>query len=115
MKIILVIAALFLIFCASLQGRVLICRKIIGVICKPFSPGYGSCYSCGRTWNICKGHDTNYTPGTGCFPLCEPCWKSMTPEQRLPFYQMLIQSWRQWSPVEKEQEDAIIKAVLEGK
>lgn len=29
----------------------------------------------------------------GCFPLCESCWASLTPEDRLPFYRQLLDRW----------------------
>src|SRR5690348_6173590 len=82
------------------------------------SPGIGKCYRCNRPW-ICpaqqyvgnrtwrqlphdryrgligvKPHITNYTLGSGCFPLCEPCWTALeTPEARLPYYKQLWDSW----------------------
>lgn len=69
-------------------------RKIIGKISQVLSPGYGTCFRCGRTWNSCKWHTTLITSRTGCFPLCEDCWTELTPETRLPFYKELWYSWQ---------------------
>jgi hypothetical protein len=48
--------------------------------------GYGGCTRCGDTWNWKAEHVTEFERGRGCFPLCEECWQSLTPEQRLPYY-----------------------------
>lgn len=48
--------------------------------------GYGHCRCCGRTWNVCECHPTQYDEGEACFPLCEECWSQLTPETRLPYY-----------------------------
>jgi hypothetical protein len=85
-----------------------------------FSPGWGSCGRCERTWNVTKSHSTQYTPTWGCFPLCEKCWGELSPEERLPFYRGL---WVRWEKedcpednAEGQQEWALIKkAVLGGK
>jgi hypothetical protein len=90
-------------------------RKLIGIICTPFSLGYGSCFRCKRTWNICKGHATYYSSGDGCFPLCEPCWKELKPFERIPYYKKLFGEWEKFQPVEFSKKELIIKAVREGK
>jgi hypothetical protein len=95
-------------------------RKIIGNICRPFSIGYSDCGRCHRTWNICKNHNTQYSKSYGCFPICEACWKELTPNERFPYYQRLIELWMfgshddngiPWN-ITKEN---IEKAVLSGK
>lgn len=86
-------------------------RKQLGAIERLLHPGYGSCHRCGRSWAVVDGHSTPYhtvEPATthdadnfttisyvssSCFPLCEQCWKELTPEQRLPFYRKLIDGW----------------------
>lgn len=61
--------------------------------------GYGGCYKCGTTWNRVEGHSTPYEfyPDgrwcRSCFPLCEPCWASLTPETRLPYYEQMGRNW----------------------
>ena len=91
-------------------------RKILGVISQKVFPQMGSCGSCGMTWNVCEGHSTNYTESSGCFPLCELCWKELTPETRLPFYRKLWDSWEKENVVDKDNRwKNIEKAVLEGK
>ena len=32
------------------------------------------------------------------FPLCESCWKDMTPQDRLPHYRKLYESWLKTMP-----------------
>jgi hypothetical protein len=95
-------------------------RRLVGMLAKPFSPGFGDCHRCGRTWNIAKHHITEFGKG-GCFPLCEACWSELTPIQRLPYYLKLFVGWvshggdnlngEYWDNVW----DAIEKAVLDGK
>lgn len=63
-------------------------------------------------------HTTYYKDGSGCFPLCEGCWSSLTPEQRFPYYQALVQRWC-WQDPERtpeylEDRDRILAAVLAG-
>jgi len=95
-------------------------RKLIGVLAKPFSPGFGECYRCGRTWNITRWHATRFGTG-GCFPLCEACWRELTPIQRLPYYLRLFAHWVSYGDKTDngtpwdETWDAIEKAVLDGK
>jgi hypothetical protein len=81
------------------------------------SPGYSTCYKCGVPWKYAEGHTTNYgNHGIGCFPLCEKCWASLTPKERLPFYEKLVKEWgKTGSPIPEEKKTEIYKAVLEGK
>ena len=91
-------------------------RKALGVISQKVFPQMGSCGSCGMTWNVCEAHSTQYTERSGCFPLCELCWKEFTPNERLPFYKKLYNEWiRQGSNPDEEKWESIEKAVLEGK
>ena len=53
----------------------------------------GCCYRCRVTWKWVDGHNTNYSNGSGCFPLCEECWSELTPKDRLPFYDALVNEW----------------------
>jgi len=85
---------------------------------------FGRCGRCNRSWKWVKGHATNYTESSGCFPLCDSCWKALTPEQRLPFYRKLFDgntaSIRGYDGGEYlahhlEEWPLIEKAVLEGK
>ena len=54
---------------------------------------YGNCGYCGRTWDKVEHHNTRITEHVGMFPLCEECWRALTPEQRLPYYRALYSSW----------------------
>lgn len=65
----------------------------IGRISQFLYPSFGSCGRCKTTWNIIDHHCTNYTERDGCFPLCEYCWQSLTPETRLPYYRALFERW----------------------
>lgn len=102
------------------------CR--IGPISQWLSPGLGFCGHCETTWNWVWGHSTNFmtcegdpppprgpkatdgkvTAGSGMFPLCELCWREMTPAERLPYYRVLYDRWMadygspvDWSVVER--------------
>ena len=78
--------------------------RIVGVLSQILFPHYGSCGRCGRTWNICKGHSTQYTSSCGMFPLCESCWVELTIEDRLPYYRKLFDRWERnetiWNSIE---------------
>lgn len=107
------------------------------------SPGLGTCYRCCRPWKHPKfkrvgprtwqqqnrlrfwghvgvvEHTTPYKRGNGCFPLCEGCWSSLTPEERLPYYQRLVHRWMWLTPEKTDDYKAdaklIYEAVLDGK
>ena len=87
-------------------------RKIVGAVARIFSPSYSWCKRCRRPWSICDGHATTYNEGSGCFPLCEPCWKELTPQTRLPYYRAL---WQIWTRRDPKQWEMIKVAVLNGK
>ena len=93
----------------------LLLRKIIAWLTRPFSLGFSSCGRCKRTWNICQYHITDYSEESGCFPLCEDCWGELTTNERVPYYQDLITSRHWCNSPEKIESELIIKAVLEGK
>jgi hypothetical protein len=97
-------------------------RKLIGVIERLIFPTYGSCYRCGRTWNVTKYHTTRYTHGISCFPLCEACWRELTPTQRIPYYFTLFKKWLSYGTETHsngmswdETWDAILEAVMDGR
>lgn len=73
--------------------------------------GRSTCIRCANPWTIRGGHSTSYDNGMrGCFPLCESCWSDLTPELRLPYYQILIlEVWR-----DEELWPEIREAVLAG-
>lgn len=60
---------------------------------RALNPGYSTCHRCRTAWAWTKPHHTQYTGHSACFPLCEECWRVLTPEQRLPYYREL---WRTW-------------------
>ena len=59
--------------------------------------GYGGCGRCGDTWDWKESHTTWFDEiegvGEGCSPLCEACWDKLPPEQRLPYYEQLVDRW----------------------
>lgn len=85
--------------------------------------GYGSCVRCWRPWNVVKYHVTNLrgnNDGTGIFPMCQECWKELSPEKRLIYYKIM---WCGWSASIEDKNHAeetyfmwptIEKAVLSG-
>lgn len=73
-------------------------RRILNA--KGRAKGFGGCLRCGDTWDWQQEHSTPYRfiPNSSlvvesCFPLCEGCWSSLTPEERLPFYDQLVDIW----------------------
>jgi hypothetical protein len=86
----------------------------IGRISHYLSPGYSWCHRCLTAWRFVRWHSTTYhIKGHGCFPLCEKCWRELTPEQRLPFYREL---WVEWGMPTDEHHNwpDIAYAVLKG-
>lgn len=81
-----------------------------------FAPGYGCCFRCGTPWKFVREHSTEYRSGSGCFPLCEKCWRGLgTPEARLPFYRQLWEMWKsKGSPKSEETWQQIEAAVRSG-
>lgn len=55
--------------------------------------GQGGCLRCGDTWDWKEAHTTEFGRSEGCFPLCEECWATLTPETRWPYYEQLVQAW----------------------
>lgn len=86
-------------------------RRAIAAIARLFAPGYSWCHRCGMPWKFTEGHTTWYTPGIGCFPLCEKCWRQLTPSERVPHYVALYDEWSE----PKGDWDLIRTAVMEGK
>ena len=63
------------------------------------------------------GHSTHYTCNTGCFPLCEMCWRDIGPKERLPYYRIMWESWQTMGDDDEYEQnwDYIEAAVNEGK
>lgn len=82
------------------------------------APGYGFCMRCGRPWNRVEGHMTRYENGSSCLPLCESCWSSLLPAERLPYYEALVDEWIRQTPSEAEEYEQkrrlIEDAVMQG-
>jgi hypothetical protein len=64
--------------------------------------GFGGCLRCGDTWDRTPYHSTYIGAGSSCFPLCERCWRGLSPQERLPYYERLvIQVWKQESRLDE--------------
>ena len=114
--LLLVFSIIIIIFLLNqITDKSLLWRKVKSFYEKPFALGYGSCGRCGRTWKFVKGHSTNYSENHGCFPLCENCWKDLTPEQRLPYYRDLFDDWSIHGNINESLWVNIKTAVLTGK
>lgn len=80
--------------------------------------GYSHCLCCHRTWNIAEGHTTPYSESKRCFPLCVDCWPLMSIEERLPYYEALMDIWESQllshNDSIEEERVAVLAAVREG-
>lgn len=80
-------------------------KKVLpSIFYRLLAPGYSACHRCNMPWRFVKEHITNYSEERGMFPLCENCWKSLTPKERLPYYRQLYNEWNQpgiWPQIEK--------------
>ena len=88
----------------------------IGPISQKITPHLGTCLHCKTTWRFVKPHATPFNEHEGAFPLCEKCWRELTPEQRLPFYWLLLLKWNMEDGTElsEDERDALRAAVLNG-
>jgi hypothetical protein len=64
----------------------------IGRISAFLMPGFGACNHCHTNWAFVEGHST-WFGSSGMFPLCEDCWRELTPINRIPFYRQLFDEW----------------------
>lgn len=101
----------------------LFARHVVAFLFNWIFAGYSNCGCCKRTWPLVRRHHaTNYSNGRAMFPLCEACWKDLTPAQRMPYYMKLLDSWEESSNGEEHNgmsyndiRKAIFTAVSEGK
>lgn len=77
---------------------ILFLRRIAGFFARLIYPFYSACGRCGMPWGATKNHVTKVTENRGIFPLCEKCWKDLTPQERLPYYRKLYESWLKTAP-----------------
>lgn len=68
-------------------------RKLASPLLRSLKPGCGCCYRCKIPWAMIESHSTPYRKGSACFPLCELCWRVLSPKARVPFYRMLYDEW----------------------
>lgn len=71
-------------------------RRLIGKISQRRFPRSNSCGRCFCVWAIVKEHITTYDADgiSGCFPLCESCWKSLSIQERMPYYDAMLKKSR---------------------
>ncbi len=74
-------------------------RSIAGFFARLVSPMYSACGRCGMPLNVTKHHSTDVNESGGMFPLCEKCWNDLTPQDRLPYYKKLYDSWVMTMPL----------------
>lgn len=80
-------------------------RKLVAPTLRRLNPRYSFCGRCGVPWSHIAGHFTRYKPAYRCFPLCEPCWAALKPQQRLPHYRELWERWEDGGHNDVEWED----------
>lgn len=94
-------------------------------VSRVLAPGLSYCYRCRTSfWGPIKNehHSTPYgTNGSGwCFPLCETCWSALTPKERMPYYDALVNTWMSQALTTQEaveydkKRDLIYHAVMAG-
>ena len=61
------------------------------------------CPRCGwQFWIFRRIHWTRFGPTKGVMALCQPCWRTLLPHERLPYYQRTFQLWREtWEEGER--------------
>lgn len=74
-------------------------RKFAGFFARLVFPMYSACGRCGMPWRVTMRHSTRVNEGGGMFPLCESCWKELTPQERIPYYKQLYDSWLKTYPL----------------
>lgn len=74
-------------------------RSIAGFFARLAYPTSGTCIRCGMPWRVTKHHVTDVANRNGMFPLCEICWKDLTPQERLPHYKKQYESWLKDMPI----------------
>lgn len=89
------------------------CRLQIADLMQALFPSFSSCARCKMPWSLVRLHITHYSPVAGMFPLCEDCWTELrTPENRLPYYRELFNSWDRLRPVREGDWQVIETAVF---
>ena len=67
-------------------------RKVFGILSHFITFGNAfekvPCARCGITWKFTKPHTTKINENVADIVLCEYCFKSLMPSDRLPFYKM---------------------------
>jgi hypothetical protein len=64
---------------------------------------HSCCGRCGMPWCQVKAGPTIwYKPGTGVSPLCEFCYGELTPAERVPFFDELVNWWLTLSMTPRE-------------
>lgn len=91
------------------------------------APHLSYCYRCRTSfWGPIKNehHTTTYETreggSSGCYPLCENCWSALTPKERMPFYDALVNEWMRQALSTQDavsydrERDLIYQAVMAG-
>jgi len=70
--------------------------------------GIGKCPRCGGSWTMKIPHWTWYS-SAAIGPLCEDCYTELSPEERWPYYEGLMEKWAAYGGVLSEEDIALIK------
>jgi hypothetical protein len=78
-----------------------------------------ACYRCNDKLNWKAKHHTSFGDCQSCHPLCEECWRTLKPDERLPFYRTMVDKWFQARSFDDKRDfaqiyEAIKKSVLAG-
>ncbi len=70
-------------------------RQRAGVLLQAMNPAYGACRRCAFPWWAVDGHTTKIDRQSGCFPLCEKCWRELgVSSYRMPYYRAMWEGWQ---------------------
>src|ERR1700682_2779728 len=57
--------------------------------------GFGTCACCQMPWWAVNGHSVSFSADGACSPVCEMCWRNLTPEELWPYYEaFLLRTYR---------------------
>lgn len=87
-------------------------RRKLAAAAQALSPGIGCCGHCHMPWTVVTSHSTRFWTGRGMFPLCEPCWTMLLPEERWPYYLALLNEWGEHDKAKCIKD--VHEAVMEG-
>lgn len=89
------------------------CRLQVAHLMQALFPSFSFCARCQTPWPLVRCHVTHYSPSSGLFPLCEDCWTELrTPENRMPYYRELFNSWDRTGRQVRESDWPVIETAV---